>query len=53
MLSLQAGDEYQSNPEFTDYDHFVDAAKKVADLARETVITVCPRLYHTIWAVGH
>ncbi|EAO3109225.1 hypothetical protein KX135_003300 [Salmonella enterica] len=32
-VESQAGDEYQSNPEFTDYDHFVDAARKVADLA--------------------
>ncbi|EHQ9354260.1 hypothetical protein KTK71_003656 [Salmonella enterica] len=32
-VESQAGDEYQSNPEFTGYDHFVDAARKVADLA--------------------
>lgn len=32
-VESQAGDEYQSNPEFTDYGHFVDAARKVADLA--------------------
>jgi len=32
-VESQAGDEYQSNPEFTDYDHFVDAARKVAALA--------------------
>ncbi|HCB5683263.1 TPA: hypothetical protein M1G86_002157 [Salmonella enterica subsp. enterica serovar Wien] len=32
-VESQAGDEYQSTPEFADYDHFVDAARKVADLA--------------------
>ncbi|EEL2881991.1 hypothetical protein HAQ26_004425 [Salmonella enterica] len=34
-VESQAGDEYQSNPEFTDYDHFVDVARKVAALARK------------------
>lgn len=32
-VESQAGDEYQSNPEFTNYDYFVDAARKVATLA--------------------
>lgn len=32
-VESQAGDEYQSNHEFTSYDHFADAARKVATLA--------------------
>lgn len=34
-VESMAGDEYQSNPEFTDYDYFVDVARRFARLAEK------------------